>query len=62
MHNCRNLLPGDSEHRQLARQVGGFARFVAFIRLWMTSQGIDWTPGARVCFRRLDFIFTMGES
>jgi hypothetical protein len=38
MRYHRNLLADDFEHRQLARQVGAFARFVALITgLWMTK-------------------------
>ena len=57
MRNNTNLLVGVySKHRQLARQVGDFARFDINIRPWMASHRISWVPGAHVHFKDLDFV------
>jgi hypothetical protein len=43
----------------LVRQVGAFARLVAFIRFWVASHNINQTLGVHVRFESLDFVVTM---
>jgi hypothetical protein len=54
-----NLLVGvDLKHRQLARQIGAFARLDVVTRLRMASHGISWVLGAHMCYGSLDFVVT----
>jgi hypothetical protein len=61
IYNNKNLLAGDFEYRQLARQVGAFARFIVFIRLRMASHRVSWTLGIHARLRSPNFLFAAEE-
>jgi hypothetical protein len=56
-----NLLASDSEHRQLACQVGAFACFIALIRPQMANHGVNRIPGVRTWLKTPIYLSTAEE-